>query len=431
MSICGEYRGERESRCPVDEGVHRAMRQRAYIVGAGMTCFGRFTTRGLKSLASEAVRSALEDAGLELHDVQAAYMGTAAAGVMTGQVLIPGEVVLRSLGCGRIPVINVENACATSATAFHQAATMITLGAYDVVLVAGYEKLYHSDKAKTFAVFTGAVDVENIESIMRDLEESGGARDGAGSKRSLFMDLYARMAREHMQRYGSTSTHFAMVAAKNARHGSLNPKAQFREPLSVEDVLNAPLIAAPLTLPMCCPIGDGAAAVVLVSERKVRELGLARAVRIRSSVLMTGWDRVADEIATVPEVAAQLAYEEAGIGAGDLDVVELHDATAPAELMYYEYLGLAPHGEGARLIESGHTAIGGAQPVNPSGGLLRKGHPIGASGAAQLVELVTQLRGEGGARQVQGAHMALAENGGGFIGQDVAAIVISVLESAA
>lgn len=402
------------------------MSSNVYVIGAAMTPFGKYPERGLKSLAAEAITAALEDAGIQSGAVQAAYMGNAAASVITGQVLIPGQTVLRGLGIGQIPVVNVENACATSATAFQQAVEMVRLGAYDLVLVVGYEKLYHDDKARTFSVFKGAVDVEALDQVLAGLKASGGDAAG-GRQRSLFMDLYARMARQHMERYGSTARHFAMVSAKNSRHGALNPYAQFREELTVDEVLAAPVVAPPLTLPMCSPIGDGAAALVIASESAVRRLGAERAVRVRASVLASGWDYTDDDTETVPEYAARLAYETAGLGPSDIDVVELHDASAPAELIYYEHLGFAKRGEGMKLIEDGTTSLGGRRPVNPSGGLLRKGHPIGASGAAQIYELVTQLRGEAGARQVAGAKAALAENGGGMLGADVAAIVVSVL----
>ena len=397
-----------------------------YVAGVGMTPFGKHAGRGLKSLAAEAINAALADAGIAAADVQAAYMGNAAAPVMTGQVMVAGEVALRGMGIGRIPVVNVENACATSATAFQQAAAMIRLGAFDVVLVCGFEKLFHPDKSRTFSVFKGAVDVELLDGLTEGIKSTGGDA-AAGRQRSLFMDLYAQAARAHMRRYGSTPRHFAMVSAKSSRAGALNPLAQFRNEMTVEEVLAAPSVAPPLTLPMCSPIGDGAAASVLVSERKARALGLSRAVRVRASVLCSGWDYQGEDAENVPEYAARLAYETAWIGPQDVHVVELHDASAPAELIYYELLGFANKGEGIRLIEEGATSIGGRLPVNPSGGLLRKGHPVGASGAAQIYELATQLRGEAGARQTPGARVALAENGGGMIGGDVAAIVVTVL----
>jgi acetyl-CoA acetyltransferase len=408
--------------------------QPVFIAGTGMTRFGKFLDRGLKSLAAEAIGEALADAGIEASQLQAAYMGNAAAGVMTGQVLIPGQVVLRGLGIGRIPVVNVENACATSATAFQQAVQMIALQAYDIVLVAGFEKLYSEDKARTFSVFHGAVDLEAIDEVLaglaRNLARSGAEADisEAGRSRSLFMDLYAGMARDFMATHGVTQRDFAAVAAKNSFHGSLNPKAQFQEVLSIEQVLAAPLIVDPMTRPMCAPIGDGAAALVLVSAQAAARLGLRDRVRVLSSVLASGWDYEAGDPARLaPTVAAQ-AYEAAGLGPAELDVVELHDAGAPAELIYYEHLGLAAPGEAVALLDSGATRLGGRVPVNPSGGLLRKGHPIGASGCAQLVELSDQLRGRCAARQVHGARTALAENGGGWIGEDAAAIVVSVLQ---
>ncbi len=410
--------------------------QPVFIAGTGMTRFGKHIDRGLKSLAAEAIGAAIADAGIAASQLQAAYMGNAAAGVMTGQVLIPGQVVLRGLGIGRIPVVNIENACATSATAFQQAVQMIALGAYDIVLVAGFEKLYSEDKARTFSVFHGAVDLEAIDDVMAmlqaNLSRNGSVADlaGAGRSRSLFMDVYAAMARDFMAESGATQRDFAAVAAKNSFHGSLNPKAQFQDVLTVEQVLAAPMIVDPMTRPMCAPIGDGAAALVLVSGKAAQQLGLRDKVRVLSSVLASGWDYAEGtdkKERLVPVVAAQ-AYETAGVGPEALDVVELHDAGAPAELMYYEHLGLAAEGEAVALLQSGATRLGGRVPVNPSGGLLRKGHPIGASGCAQLVELADQLRGRCGQRQIEGARTALAENGGGWIGEDAAAIVISILQ---
>lgn len=409
------------------------MKQNAYIAGIGMTHFGKHIDRGLKSLTIEAVNTALKDAGLEGKDLEAAYMGNAAAGVIVGQVCVPGEVALREIGIGRIPVINIENACASASTAFNQACTMITSGLYDVVLATGAEKLFHEDKLKTFSVFTGAVDVENLAAVQQGIMNKARAvgmdvdMEGAGSKRSIFMDIYASMALEHMSKYGTTQAQFAAVSAKNSYHGSLNPKAQYREQLSVDQIMAAPAIAYPLTLPMCSPIGDGAAAVVLVSERKARQLGLKNQVRVASSVLRSGWDTVVEDELNITETCATEAYEEAGIGPQDLSCVELHDASAPSELIYYEYLGLCKKGEGGRFVEDGHSRLGGRVPVNTSGGLLRKGHPIGATGIAQIVELTEQLRGTAGNRQVEGARIALAENGGGYINDDAAALVVSIL----
>jgi acetyl-CoA acetyltransferase len=410
------------------------MRLNAIIAGVGMTHFGKHMDIGLKALGAEAVKSAIADAGIAQEDLEAAWVGNAAAGLVTGQECIRGQVILRSLGLGRLPVINVENACASASTALHQAAAMVTAGLYDAVLALGVEKLYHPDKKKSFSAFSGAVDVEAMQEILKRLQESakqGGAKSGAsgaGEKRSMFMDIYAAAARAHMKQYGTTVEQFAGVSAKNSYHGSMNPRAQFRERLSVADVLAAPMIAEPLTRPMCSPIGDGAAAVVVVSEAKARALGIRKPVRVVSSVLHSGWDHGYGEEGA-GELCSREAYEEAGVGPTDLDVVELHDASAPAEIMAYEYLGMCPKGDGGKLIDEGATRLGGRVPVNTSGGLLRKGHPVGATGIAQIVELTEQLQGRSGERQVEGAKIGLAQNGGGNIGADVAAMCVTILQA--
>jgi acetyl-CoA acetyltransferase len=408
------------------------MKLRAVIAGVGMTKFGKRLECGLKTLGGEAVQSALADAGIDGRQLEVAYVGNAAAGLVTGQESIRGQVILRALGIGRIPVINVENACASGSTALQQACGAVSAGQYEVALALGVEKLTHSDKAKSFAAFSGAVDVEALAGMLAQLRRAateGGARaasTGAGEKRSMFMDLYAAVARAHMKQYGTTVEQFAAIAAKNSHHGSLNPRAQLREAMSVADVLSAPMVAEPLTRPMCSPIGDGAAAAVIVSARRSRALGIRRPVRVLSSVLHAGWDHGLNDPGTV-EVCAREAYEEAGIGPHELDVIECHDATAPAELLAYESLGLCGKGEGGKLVDSQMTWLGGAIPVNPSGGLLRKGHPVGATGLAQIVELTEQLRGRSGPRQVDGARLALAQNGGGNIGIDAAAMCVTIL----
>jgi acetyl-CoA acetyltransferase len=397
-----------------------------------MTEFGKHLERSLKSLAGEAIGEALRDAGLEAGDIQAAWMGNSAAGVITGQVCVRGQAVLRPLGIGKIPVINVENACATAATAFQQAAVMVENGAFDIALACGFEKLYSEDKRKTFAVFSGAIDVEAVDEVMtgiaREKRKANLPDDTAeaGASRSLFVDLYVGWALKLMREYGVSQEHLAQVSSKNSYHGSLNPKAQYRDEISVEEVLQAREVAWPLTLPMCSPIGDGAAAALLVSEDKARELGIDNPVRVEAHALFSGWDYQDDEPG-VAEVAAAEFYKQAGIGPEDLDLVELHDASAASELLYYHYLGLCPQDQVVDLIESGATRLGGRIPVNTSGGLMRKGHPIGATGVAQIVELVTQLRGRAGSRQVEGARLALAENGGGFIGRDAAALALTLL----
>ncbi len=408
------------------------MKLDAVIAGVGMTNFGKHMDRGLKSIGAEAVERALADAGIDKSRVQAAYVGNAAAGLVTGQESIRGQVVLRSTGIGKIPVVNVENACASASTAFQQASAMVSAGLYDCVLALGVEKLYHEDKRKSFGAFSGAVDVEALAQILAGLQKGAAATGakaasgGAGENRSMFMDIYAAAARAHMARYGTTVEQFAGVSVKNSYHGSLNPRAQFREALTLEQVLSAPMIAEPLTRPMCSPIGDGAAAAVIVSPRLARELGVQRPVRVVTSVLRSGWDHGGDEPGTV-ELCSAEAFAEAGIGPADLDVVELHDASAPAELIAYESLGLCKKGEGGKLIDEGATRLGGRVPVNTSGGLLRKGHPVGATGLAQIVELTEQLQGRSGQRQVAEARVGLAHNGGGNIGTDAAAMCVTIL----
>lgn len=405
------------------------MRQKAIIAGVGITPFGKHLDRRLSSLSREAIEQALADAGIGLERVQAAWSGNAGGPVVTGQVCVAGQVVLRQMGLGGIPVINVENACATSSTAFQQACTMVTLGVYDVVLAFGMEKLYHADKERPMAVYAGCVDTERPELLDHYLVGDLSLQERADApidRRSLFMDIYARMARDYMAASGATQRDFALVSAKNSKHGSLNPNAQYREVLTVEEVLAARSISPPLTLPMCSPIGDGAAAAVIVSPRMAAELGLASPVQVRSSIVASGFDVAAGAQGLTATVSRQ-AYEEAGIDPRDIDCVELHDATSPAELIYYETLGLCGPGEGPSFLASGATSLGGRVPVNPSGGLVRKGHPIGATGLGQIHELVQQLRGRCGVRQIEGAKLALAENGGGFIGTDAAAIVMTVL----
>ena len=408
------------------------MKMNAYVAGVGMTRFGKHLDITLKGLAGDAIREALGDAGIDSGAIEVAYMGNAAGGVVQGQEMISGQVALRELGIGKIPVINVENACATSSTAFNQACAMVTAGAYDVALVCGFEKLFHEDKMRSFAAFDGAVDTENTAGVMGALQtlaaKAGEEVDtvNAGKTRSVFMDIYALMTIAHMKEYGTTREQIAGVTAKNSFHGSLNPRAQFQAAMSVEEVLAAREIVYPLTLPMCSPIGDGAAAVVVVSERKAKALGLNKPVRVLSSALVSGYDEQAGDL-SVGAYAANLAYETAGVGPADLGLIELHDASAPSEIIAYEYLGICAKGQGGQLIEDGTTRLGGRLPVNVSGGLLRKGHPIGASGAAQIVELTEQLQGRGHQRQVEKARIALAHNGGGMIGTDAAATVVSIL----
>lgn len=401
------------------------------IAGTGMTRFGKFPEASIRTMAEEAVSGALADAGLSAADVGMVFFSNAVAGIITGQEMIRGQVALRHTGLLGKPIVNVENACASASTAFHLAVMAVASGSVDVALAVGSEKLTHPDKARSFAAIGTAVDLFQIDELKRwTRDEAAGSAlpidaEEDDSKRSFFMDVYAANTRAYMKRSGATVEDFAEVAVKSHAHAALNPYAQYRSQVTVEEVLAGRTVAHPLTLLMCSPIGDGAAAVVVCSAERARRGGIDP-VQVRASVLVSGTDHGPDEPGSVVRASA-LAFDRAGIGPEDLDVIELHDAAAPAELMTYEELGLCRPGGGPALLRSGATRLGGRHVVNPSGGLLSKGHPIGATGCAQLVELADQLRGRCGERQVPGARTALAENAGGFLATDNAAIAITVL----
>jgi acetyl-CoA acetyltransferase len=405
-----------------------------YVAGAAMTGFGRFPQSSIRSLAEEAVSEALADAGIGPQDVQMAAFANAAGGVLSGQEMIRGQTALRHTGLLGIPILNVENACASGSSAVHLAWLAIRAGACDVALAVGAEKLTHEDRSRPFAALAAALDQSQADELTRELRPSLRRRKGASApdqvaagdgERSIFMDLYAAEARTYMESSGATIEDLARVVVKSHHHAVANPKAQYRREVTVEEVLASREIAAPLTLLMCSRISDGAAALVLCSEGFAQRHGRTT-VRLRTSALVSGRDRRPHE-ATAVERAAALAYEQVGIGPDDVDVVELQDAAAPAELITYEELGLCPADEGPALLASGATAVGGRMPVNPSGGLLSKGDPMGASGCAQLVELVDQLRRRCGPRQIAGARIALAENAGGYLGNDPATAVVTIL----
>jgi acetyl-CoA acyltransferase len=409
--------------------------RRVAVVGAGMTRFGKYLDTSMKDIGREAVEGALKAAGIEKTALEAAVVGNAMAGLITGQECVRGQVVLREMGIQDIPIINTENACASSATAFHLGWLYVASGMYDTVLALGVEKLYHEDKRRSFAAIGSAVDVEQMQQIMAGMKaaeqktKNDGAPKaegsaGAGQSRSMFMDFYAAAARRHMEKHGTTQIQFAKVAVKNHNNGSLNPHAQYRERYNVEEILASPEVAFPLTRLMCSPIGDGAAAVIICSEEKAREL-TTKPVFVRASVIGSGMDLKPGD-PDIVERTAHRAYEQAGVTPRDLNVIELHDASAPAEIIGYEELGLCAQGEGGRLIDEGVTEIGGRMPVNTSGGLLSKGHPVGATGVAQICEVFWQLRDEAGDRQVQGAKVGLTQNGGGMVRGEAAAMAIHV-----
>jgi acetyl-CoA acyltransferase len=390
------------------------------IAGAGMTAFGKLPDRTVKSMASEATHAALADSGLDVSEIEAAFFSNATSGLITGQEMIRGQTALRETGLLGIPIVNVENACASASTAVQLAYTAVGSGQVETAIVVGAEKLTHPDKRVTFGAIGSAIDLDRRAELETLIYGDSGADPGSGT---LFMDIYADMTTRYMERSGATAEDFARVTVKNHHHGALNPHAQYRNEVTVEEVLASRAISGPLTLLMCSPIGDGAAALVVTSAERARRQGI-QGVRIRACALVSGSD---DGGESGPERAAKRAYAQAGLGPSDIDVAEVHDAAAPAELIVYEELGLCPAGGGPELLASGATALGGRHPVNPSGGLLSKGHPVGATGCAQLVELTDQLRGRAGARQVDGARVALAENAGGYLGPDQAAAAVTIL----
>tara|TARA_B100001013_G_scaffold340625_1_gene264082 strand:- start:559 stop:1797 length:1239 start_codon:yes stop_codon:yes gene_type:complete len=405
-----------------------------YVAGIGMTQMGKMLDRSVKHLTAEAVGEALQDAGADKNDLQVAYFSNATQGHMEGQEMIRGEIALRDMGIEEIPVVNVENACASGATAFNLAVQFLKAGEGDTSLAVGAEKMYSSDRERMFSAFDGAWDITTVEENTDKLLALGqgyAVPPGTTSDKpySMFMDVYAAWSRHHMKIFGTTQRQIAAVSAKNHNHSQYNDKAQYRMPYSVDEVLAAPPITFPLTLPMCAPISDGGAAAVLCTDAGLKRLGVdqSRAIEVKASILQTGSTRSENETDQhITAKAARRAYERAGVGPEDMDVAEVHDATAMGEIMQVENLGFCDFGDGGAAAERGDTLLGGRVPVNPSGGLECKGHPIGATGLCQIYELTTQLRGEAGARQVERARLAIAENGGGLYGieESVAAITI-------
>lgn len=382
------------------------------VVGTGMTRFGRFMDRGLRSLAVESTTEALADGCAAADEVDIIFFGNAAGGLLTGQEMIRGQSALRHTGLLGRALVNVENACASGATAAYMAAMAVASGSAEVAVAVGAEKMTHPDKTVVFRALATGVDREEL-----------GLTDP--STMFSFMELYADKARAYLECTGCTVEDLAQVAVKSRRLAAGNHRAQYRERTTVEAVLASRMVASPLTLPMCSPIGDGAAALVFATPEVADRKGV-QGVRVRASCITSGSEQSPHAVSR----AVTAAYEQAGVGPEDLDVVELHDAAAPAELIGYEELGLCAAGDGPMLLRKGATDLGGRVPVNPSGGLLSKGHPVGATGCAQLVELCDQLRGRGGERQVAKARIALAQNHGGSLGPDSAAAAVTILEAA-
>ncbi len=385
----------------------------AAIVGVGLTPFGRFKDQSLSQLAGQAIAAALADAGISPSQVQAAFVANSMAAVTTGQVAVVGQAVLRPLGYSAIPVYNIDNACAASSSALDLAVQAVESGRAEVVLVVGVEKLFGAAKSDSYRALNGAVDTSFLATAGVD----------AAAESVFVAAIYPERLGRYRAQYGLRALTLAEIAVKNRANAALNPYAQYTAPISVDDVLGSRVVAEPLTALMCAPISDGASAVVVTSASVARSSG-RRPVWIRG--IATGMGAPPGPDTTVARIARR-AFAEAGIAPGDVDVAEVHDSIAFNELLAYEELGLCPAGEGARFASSGASSLGGKVPVNTSGGLESRGHPVAATGLAQIVELVQQLRHEAGDRQVADARIAVAENAGGFVVDDTAAAVVTVL----
>jgi acetyl-CoA acyltransferase len=361
----------------------------AYVVGVGMIRFGRYPDRDVTDLGGEAALLALRDADLGLRDVQ-----LFACGNLFQSNAMVGQRILQQIGQTGIPVINVTNACATGSTAFREAYFAVASGAYDVAMAVGVEQMGKMGLLGGGARGRGGVSAEGVL--------------GSG----LMPAVFGQAGVEHMRKYGTTQEQFAKISVKNHKHSTMNPLSQYQTEVSLEDVLSARTVAYPNTLYMCCPTGDGAAAAIVASEEFASRQTGRKPVRVACSVLTSDpWserDLTLPDVNTLTRNASREAYEKAGIGPEDVDLVELHDCFATAELLHYENLRLCAEGEAGRMIDEGAVALGGRVPVNVSGGLLSKGHPLGATGVANVFEIVTQLRGEAGKRQVEGAKVGLA-----------------------
>ena len=357
------------------------------VTGVNMLKFGRYPDKDVVALAADAAIAALKDAGISITDVE-----MVASGNLYQSNAMIGQRIMKEIGATGVPVINVANACATGSTAFREAYLAVASGMYDVALAIGSEQM-------------GKMGLLGAEGANRDYSTEGIMGTG------LMPGVFGQTGVEHMRKYGSTQEQMAKIAVKNHKHSVHNPYAQYQVETPLEDVLNARVIAWPNTLYMCCPTGDGAAAAVLMSAEKARQY-TSEPVWVAASALTSDPYQERNptmfDVNTVTRNAARLAYDQAGIGPEDLSQVELHDCFATAEFVHYENLGLCPDGEAGRLVDDEETSIGGSIPVNASGGLLSKGHPLGATGVANIVELVWHLRGQAGGRQVENSKVGLA-----------------------
>ncbi len=357
------------------------------IVGANMIKFGRYPDKDVVQLAADATIGALKDAGISINDVE-----MVASGNLYQSNAMIGQRIMKEIGATGVPVVNVTNACATGSTAFREAYLAIASGMYDVALAIGSEQM-------------GKMGLLGAGGGNRDYSTEGVMGTG------LMPGVFGQAGVEHIRKYGTKMEHFAKISVKNHKHGVNNPYAQYQQETPLEDVMNARMIAWPNTLYMCCPTGDGAAAAVLMSAEKAKQ-HTTKPIWVAASALTSDpWQErnpTMFDVNTVTRNAAKLAYEQAGLGPEELSQVELHDCFATAELIHYENLGLCGDGEAGDFIDRGDPQIGGRIPVNASGGLLSKGHPLGATGVANILEIVWHLRGQAGGRQVENSKVGLA-----------------------
>jgi acetyl-CoA acetyltransferase len=382
------------------------------ILGAGMTHFGKHPELGLKDLGRAACWEAIKDAAVDPKEIQYGYMANAIGGVTTGQTMVVGQVVLREVGITGIPIINVEDACASGSAAVMEAYYAIKEGRCDMAIACGVEKMYTGDNLATTAAVGGAGDVE--------LELSNGVN---------FPAHWALRAQKRTEVIGTTAEEYAMVAVKSHKYGALNPRAQYQKPLTLEAVLNGKMIAEPMTQFMCSGIGDGSAAVILCEKKKAKQY-TNKFINVEGFGIATGlYDERRDiTFNDCEQRCGEMLYETTGIGPKDVSFAEVHDCFSIAEFMRVEGLGLYAYGEYGHALKTGECELGGRLPINPSGGLLSKGHPIAATGVAQICEGVWQLRGICGQRQVEDARIAMTHCAGGGIAGDGAICVASILK---
>jgi acetyl-CoA acyltransferase len=408
----------------------------AYIAGVGMTRFSVHLDKTYHQLTEMALSDVLANANMGKDDIEAVFFANCLWGYFENQQCIRGQVALRPLGMLNRPIINVENACSSGSSALYLAYMAVRSGEFDVVLCLGTEKIANEDKMKAFNSFTTGFDVGNLQDTFDlyaelDKKYQIPMPPDDGAPKSVVMDTYGLMARWHMWKYGTTQEQLATIAVKNRFNGSLNPKAHWQKPISLEKVMEDRVVAYPITRPMCAPVGDGATATIVVSERYLNKLNGPKPIKIRSMAHCAGSDkRTFEELEDIGERLAKKIYNKAGVGPEDIDIAEVHDATAYGELHQIESLGFTPEGTGGEFTMAGKSALDGEKPINTSGGLISRGHPVGASGLGQIHELVTQMRGDAGKRQVQKpVKLAMAENGGGVITLEEASMTLTILEN--